>query len=155
DGADHQARVDLVQTDWVEAELGGGTGQEVLQENVGLFGQTVKQGHALGGSQIEGNGALVAVAGEEVGAELLVAMERYPGRAPGAGLVAAAGALDLDNLGSEITQNLATQWPGQDARSVEDAQASQVGSRGSFHPVLLCIRGDRILPCAERREYGS
>jgi hypothetical protein len=47
------------------------------------------------------------------------------GRAPAAGVVAAAGALDLDHLGAEVGQGLGAPGPGQHARQVEHAHAIQ------------------------------
>ncbi len=47
------------------------------------------------------------------------------GRAPAAGVVAGALALDLDDVGAEIGEDLAGPGAGQDAGEFEDAQARQ------------------------------
>ncbi len=47
------------------------------------------------------------------------------GRAPVAGIVAGAGALDLDHLSAEITENLPTPGPGEHAGQVENADMGQ------------------------------
>src|SRR5262249_30931017 len=72
-----------------------------------------------------------AVAGEIIGAE--VTEER---RAPGAGVVTCAGALDLDHVGPEVAEDLPAQRAGEDARGVEDAHVGErsvgVGGHGGF-----------------------
>ncbi len=47
---------------------------------------------------------------------------RHEGRTPGAGIVAGAGALDLDDVGAKIGENLAGPWPGQNPGKLQHAQ---------------------------------
>jgi hypothetical protein len=49
----------------------------------------------------------------------------HEGRAPGTGIIAAAGAFDLDDVGTEIGKDLSGPRPGQNAGKFEDAQSSQ------------------------------
>src|SRR5262249_37445008 len=74
-------------------------------------------------TQVQGNGALAAVARQIVGGCLGVE-ERG---APGAGVVSGAGALDLDDTGPQVGEELAAERPGEDAGGVEDAQAGEGG----------------------------
>jgi hypothetical protein len=64
---------------------------------------------------------------------------RYEGRAPGAGIVAAPGAFDLDDVGAEIGEDLSGPGAGQNAGKFEDAQSSQ----GARHDQLHKPRGRR------------
>ena len=50
---------------------------------------------------------------------------RDEGRPPGAGIVAGAVALDLDDVGAEIGQHLARPRPGQNPGQFQHAQTSQ------------------------------
>ena len=77
----------------------------------------------VGFGQIEGEPALVAVGTQVVGGQL-VAEER---RAPGAGVVAGAGAFELQDLGPEVAEELGAERPGEDAGGVEDAEAGERG----------------------------
>jgi hypothetical protein len=49
----------------------------------------------------------------------------YKWRAPGPGIVAAAGAFDLDHVGAEVGEDLSGPWTGQNAGKFEYAQSSQ------------------------------
>src|SRR5262249_4438146 len=126
---------------------------------------------ALRPRQVEGDGPLVAVAGQEVGAE-----RAEVGRPPLARLVALAGPLHLDDVGAEVAEHLAAERAGQDARGVQDADVGQGrlaavghrlpaflgGARGpspdSRGPGILegggrrasCPRGERRDPMADR-----
>jgi hypothetical protein len=44
------------------------------------------------------------------------------GRPPGAGVIASAGALDLDDVGAEVGENLPGPWPGQNPGQFQHAQ---------------------------------
>ena len=50
---------------------------------------------------------------------------RHERRTPGAGIVAAPLALDLDDVGAEIGENLPRPWTGQNAGKLQHAQTSQ------------------------------
>ena len=52
-------------------------------------------------------------------------MAHDEGRAPFAGVVAAVGALDLDDVGAEIGEQLPGPGPGKDAGEFDDADAFQ------------------------------
>ncbi len=47
---------------------------------------------------------------------------RHERRAPGAGVVAGAGALDLDDVGAEVGKDLPRPRPGQDPGKLQNAQ---------------------------------
>ena len=59
------------------------------------------------------------------GAEMAAVGRRHERRAPAAGVVAGALALDLDHVGAEIGQKLSGPRPRQDAGEFEDAQTGQ------------------------------
>ncbi len=50
---------------------------------------------------------------------------RHEGRTPGAGIVAGALALDLDDVGAEIGKDLPRPWPGQNPGKLQHTQTSQ------------------------------
>jgi hypothetical protein len=52
-------------------------------------------------------------------------MAHDEGRAPFAGVVAAIGTFDLDDVGAEIGKQLPGPWPGEDAGEFDDADAFQ------------------------------
>jgi hypothetical protein len=130
DATDDEGRVDGEELVGGEAEAGGGVGEEVLEQDVGPGDEVVKEGAPFGPGEVQGEAALVAVAGEVVSAGA-VGKER---RAPGAGLVAGAGALELEDVGAEVAEHLPAERPGEDAGGVEDAHP---GERPAFRPVLL------------------
>ncbi len=71
---------------------------------------------ALLALEVELDRALAAVGGVEIGGAQMAAVGcRHERRAPAAGVVAGALALDLDHVGAEIGENLAGPGPGQDA----------------------------------------
>ena len=72
--------------------------------------------------EIELDRALAAVGGMEIGGAEMAAVGRlHERRPPAAGVVAGALALDLDDVGAEIGENLAGPGPGQDAGELEHA----------------------------------
>src|SRR5262245_66368422 len=83
----------------------------------------MKQLEAVGLGEVEGDGPLGTIGTEVIGGHLL-AEER---RAPGAGVVALAGALDLDDVGPEVGEELAAERAGQNAGGGEDAEAGEGG----------------------------
>ena len=101
---------------------------EVLHQDVALRDQLLRDRLALGLRDIQRDRALVAVHADEIGALLRA---RHVGRGEAAGVVAGAGALDLDHVGAEIGQHLRAGRPGQHARQVEHAQPAQ-WSRGKW-----------------------
>ena len=63
-------------------------------------------------------------------------------RAPAAGVVAGARALDLDHVGAEVGQDLPGPRPGQDAGELQHAQTGQRTRHGQF----LQLLGGLIVP---------
>ena len=103
-----------------EAEPLRAAGQEVLDDDVGAQRESPHDVLAAGIAQVDRDAALAAVHAHEV--RRLAARE---GRAPGAGLVALAGPLDLDDLGAEVGQQHRAVRPRQHAGQVEDADAGE------------------------------
>ncbi len=117
DGAVDQPRVDFRERLVAEAEALHGAGAEVLDEDVGLTHQCLDHLDALGGLEVEGHAALVAVE-EEVGGRLAVLVGR-----PGARLVAGPRVLHLDDVGAEIAQESPAPGARDDAGQIDDADA--------------------------------
>ncbi|MNS90590.1 hypothetical protein D3C72_1246460 [compost metagenome] len=132
DRAVDQVGLDLPERLIVQAVLPELADLVVLQHHVALRGQVAHDLLALGRADVAGDRALVAVGGQVVGGlgGVAAVFVLEPGRAPGAGIVAGAGALDLDHIGAEIGKVLGAPWPGEDAGQVEDAEMAQ-GSHGS------------------------
>jgi hypothetical protein len=120
DRAPDQAGVPLPDPLVAKAEPLQGAGLEVLDQHVGPLGQGKGGLPAPLVLEVEGGAALVAVDGQVVGA--VVAEKR---RAPGSGLVAAVGMLDLDHVGSEVAQQHGRERTGQHPRQVGDQQPLQ------------------------------
>ena len=91
-------------------------GLEVFHNHVGLRGQLSENRPPGLCLQVKGDAALVAVGAKKVGA-LAAGGE---GRAPMAGVVAAAGLLDLDDLCAEIAECHRGVRASEDARQVEN-----------------------------------
>ena len=94
---------------------------EILHQHIGAARQPAHQGNALLARQVDGERTLVAVGGEVIGAfaGLVAVRIAQEGRSPAAGVVAAAGPLDLDHVGPEIAEELGGGGTGEDARQVE------------------------------------
>src|SRR5262249_41130994 len=80
--------------------------------------------------EVEGQAALVAVHGHEVGR--FTAKE---GR-PAASVVAPSGLLQLDHVGAHVAQHHGAERPGQDAGEVENTDAGQ-GGLSARHAAFL------------------
>src|SRR5690606_7768274 len=132
DGAVHQARVDGAQAVVVQAVAPQVADFVVLYQDVAARGQFAHQLLPGRAGDVDGDGLLAAVGGGVVGRVGGVVAMRVagPGRAPGARVVAAAGALDLDDFGAQVGQVLGAPGPGQDAAQVEHAQVRQGAWRG-------------------------
>src|SRR5262245_45309308 len=111
-----------------KAELCRAVGAKVLEQHIAFREQLVENRLAFALGKIERYGTFVAIAGEVIGAQ--IAGER---RAPTAGLVAAAGALELDDVGAEVAEHLPAEWAGQHARGVEHAYVVERGVRVRSH----------------------
>ena len=110
----------------VEAELLEAADLEVLEQHVGARRELLDDALALGGLEVELDRALAAIGAVEIGGAQMAAVgRRHERRAPAAGVVAGALALDLDHVGAEIGQNLAGPRPGQDAGKLENAHTGQ------------------------------
>ena len=119
----------------VHPEPLGPAGPEVLDHHLGAGAQLEGQLAARRIAQVDRHAALAAVHGEEVGG--LAARER---RAPGARLVAALRALDLDHVGAEVGEHHAGVGPGEHAREVEHAHAAE---RRVFRELSIARHPDR------------
>ena len=95
----------------------------------GVEGKRPGPGEPSGARQVDSKRGLVAVDGIEIGRAAGVVV----GRAPGTGVIAAAGALDLDHLGPEVGEQHRRERAGEHAREIEDAQARQ-RARPGFGP---------------------
>ena len=97
----------------------------VLDEDVGALQQLEQDRPALGLSEVQSDGALVAVGAEVIGAlgGVVAVAVLQEGRAPAPDIVAGPRPLDLDHVGPEIAQGLGGDRGGQDARGVDDADA--------------------------------
>ena len=106
-----------------EAELLGHAGQEVLDDHVRAPRQVEGEPGALGLLQIHRDPALVAIDRREGRAHPAAAAES-------AQVVAAAGPLQLDDVGAQVAQQGRAVGPGDDAREIEDADALEHGGPG-------------------------
>jgi hypothetical protein len=118
-----------------QAELLGHAGQEVLDDHVRPPRQLEGQPRALGLLQIHRDPALVAVHRRERRAHPAVAAQR-------AQVVAAAGPLQLDDVGAQVAQQGRAIGAGDDAGEVEDADALEHGGPG-------------MVPCPRARSQGA
>ena len=85
-----------------------------------------KDGLASRGAQVQGQAALVAVEGEEAGGKVAGEAGTHP-----AGVVAAAGPLDFDDIGAQVGQQQGAHRAGHNLGQVEDFDAGQgAGGRG-------------------------
>ena len=117
----------------VEAELGEPADLEILDQHVGARGEFFDDPAALFALEIELDRALAAVGAVKIGgAEMAAVGGGNKRRAPGAGVVAGALALDLDHVGAEIGKDLPGPRPGQDAGKLQDAQTGQRTRHGQF-----------------------
>ena len=124
DGAVHQPGVLGAQRFVVQPVAAHVADLEVLHQHIALRHQLAHDLLAFGGGNVERDGALVAVHRQEVGGlggglALRVGRE---GRAPLAGVVALAGALDLDDIGPQVGQGLGAPGPGEHAGEVQNAK---------------------------------
>jgi len=125
-----QARIVGRQTLVVETEPGEAAHLEVLDQDVGLLRQLPDDAATILAFEIAFDGALAAVGGMKIGsAEMAAVLGLDERRAPGAGVVADATALDLDHVGAEIGEDLARPGTGEDTGEFENAKAGQRAGR--------------------------
>ncbi len=131
-----QLRVDLLQRFIVEAIGLEPADLEVLQQDVGLGRQFANDALAFRLGEVHRHRLLVAVGRQVVGrlAGVVAFGILEERRAPGAGVVAAAGALDLDHLGAEVGEDLPGPGAGQDTGQVEYADMG----KGAGHDGSRC-----------------
>ena len=118
-----------------EAEPLGRAGAQALHRHVRAVGEPQQRLEPLRRLQVERERALARVRGEEHDAAAL----EEP-RAPVARLVAAAGMLDLDDVGAQRAEDLGGGRPGERARQVEHADAGEgaEGHRLHHRDTALC-----------------
>ena len=130
DRAIDEARIDLLQAAIVEPVFPEAAELEVLDHHVRGRDQPAHGLGAFGRGEVNGDGAFAAIAGMVIGGrQVLAVMAHDEGRPPFAGVVATIGALDLDDIGAEIGQQLPGPRPGQDAGKFDYADAFQRGLR--------------------------
>src|SRR5262245_42739310 len=133
-----QARKFLPHAFVVEAELLQAADLEILDQHVRARGQLLHQPLALRGVEVELDRALAAVGAMEIGgAEVAAVGRRYERRAPAAGVVAGALALDLDHVGAKIGQKLPRPRSRQNAGEFEDAQTGKRTRHRQFSLTLM------------------
>ena len=115
DRAIDQPRIDRLQAFVIQPVGGQPADLEVLQQHIALRHQLADDALALGPGEVDGQRLLVAVGGQVIGGlrGVLAVLILEIGRAPVAGIVARAGALDLDHLGAEVAENLPAPGPGE------------------------------------------
>src|SRR5262249_20433737 len=117
-----QARVHLAEARVVEAELGEPADLEILDQHVRARRQLRDDAPSVLALEIELDRALAAIGGVEIGgAEMAPGGGLDEGRSPAARVVAAALALDLDDVGAKTGENLPRPRPRQDAGELEHA----------------------------------
>ncbi|MNR04670.1 hypothetical protein D3C85_1206500 [compost metagenome] len=124
DRAIDQARVDRLQAFIVQPIGSQATNLEVLDQHIRLRCQLAHQALALGLGEVDGQRTLVAVGRQVVGslAGVLAVGVLKEGRPPGARIIAAARALDLDHFGAEVGEYLPGPGPGQHSRQIQHPQ---------------------------------
>ncbi|MCY1547953.1 hypothetical protein D9M68_840370 [compost metagenome] len=128
-----EARVGRAQAFLVEAVLLEAAGLEVLDHDVGLRRHLLQQRLPFGRGHVDGDRTLVAVAGGEVAGLVGVVAVRvlHEGRAPGARVVADAGAFDLDDVGAQVRKNLRAPRAREHAGQIEDLDAVECCGLGA------------------------
>jgi len=132
DRQDHQGRVELVQPLDREPEPVHDARPEVLDQHVTLGGQPSQGGHPVLALEVEGDRLLVAVAGQEVRRDRVFLGPDERG-SPAAGVIATAGALDLDDARTHVAQHHGGVRAGQGSRQVDDDDVVQ-RTDGFCHP---------------------
>ena len=134
DRAGDDARIVRGQRVVVDAQPLGDAGGEVVQHHVGMAHQFVEQRQSRFGLQVDGDGTLVAIQGEEVRAHAVQRMKRVvlqqsPGR------FALAGRLHLHRIAAEVREDHGRIRPGQHVRQIDEPDA---GHRLVGHGGLPC-----------------
>src|SRR4051794_8749489 len=89
-----------------------------------MAGELAHEGGAVLGLEIGLDRALAAVRRVEIGGRQVLARGPFEeGRPPAAGVVAGAGALDLDDVGAEVGEELPDPRAGENPRQLQDLHA--------------------------------
>ena len=123
--AGHQARMRAPQLLETEPEPLHQARSEILDDDVRALDQPADERRSVRRREVGRHGPLVAVEREEVGG--VVSGER---RSPMPGVVAFAGALDLDHVRAEVCKEQGAERTGQDAGEIDDANACERSGRG-------------------------
>ena len=117
DAADDQSGVCLPQALRVQSPARQRAGLEVLDDHVGFAGQFPHEFLPCRRREVHGQGALVAIGGQEVGRFTASsgAGLRQPGRAPVPRVVTCARSFDLDDVGAVIAEQLGGPGAGQNS----------------------------------------
>ena len=119
DAAVDQLGVDFLQHVIAQAQLLHGAGAEVLDEDIGLLYQILEDLLALGGLEIQGETALIAVEIDEVSA--------FPvkTRRIGAGIITLSGDFHLDDVGAHVREEHRAVRPRQNPGQINYGNAFQ------------------------------
>lgn len=81
--------------------------------------------------KVYGDGPLVAVGGKKIGTEIAIFPigTGHEGRPPASRVVACAGTLDLDDIRTEIREELGAGRPGKDAGEIENTKPRKAAGR--------------------------
>ena len=135
DGQDDQSRIDLRQPLVGNPKPVKDAGAEVLHEHVGAPDEGFEGGLSVLRLEVEGDGLLVPIRGQEVGRFTLGVDRLHEGRPPSAGVVAAVGVLHLDHVGAEVAQHHRGVGARECAGQIDDHHALQ--GTGGFAPRVL------------------
>ena len=123
----------------IEAEFGEPADLEILDQHVGARRELFDDALAFRLGEIGDDRALAAIGAMKIGGRQIAAVgRRHEGRTPGAGVVARALALDLDDVGAEIGKDLPGPRPGQDAGKLQHAQSGEWTRLGAWLSTRLC-----------------
>src|SRR5262249_41690779 len=131
-----------------DSEAVGHAGQKILDHHVGAPGELESHPGAVRVLEVERQRALVSIHRREDRAHPVLAT-------PVAKVVAAAGTLDLDDVGAEIAEQERTIRPGHDAREIEDAQSGEDHSRSRNPSVIALTSGIPVRAIALMRALTS
>jgi hypothetical protein len=123
DGAVDKTRIHLAQHVVAEFQAVHHAGAIVFDQRIGLRHQLEQDRAPFRVFQVDGDGLLARIDGDERGAHLAARLLRI--RPETAGEVAIAGHFDLDDFSAEQTQLIAAERPGQHVRQVEHAQTRE------------------------------
>ncbi len=120
------------------ADALGDAGPEVLHEDVGRLGERQQRGAPSLRFQVEDDGTLAAVVVQERGGHTAAPVGAGPG------VVAAARALDFDDVGALVREHHRRERPGDHARQVENASPVKRSRHAQILPAASLIRLKRL-----------